>query len=502
MELKQRLINYTKSSFSGVAITTTEEIRVQGDIIVMAKELKLKILTWSITEGLRQVSPNIQDFDGTTYLPDALAAAKRIESAVYIIRDAQNLSLKSDPTIVRSIKDFLQWGPTKGTVAFFIGSSAPLHASYEKLVTVIDYDLPSKEDLAKIASGIAESAGQKGLIADENVLRAMGGLNTGEAENALALSFAETKGFDANVIYREKTNAVRRSGLLEIIEADKKGLDSVGGLENLKDWISKRKRAYTPEAEKFGLPAPKGILLVGVPGTGKSLAAKAIGTALGVPTIKLDIGSLFNSLVGESESRTRDALKLAEAMSPCILLIDEMEKGLAGSGGSGNNDSGVTRRVFGTILNWMQERRRPVFLVATANQVDALPPELLRKGRFDEIFSIDLPTDTEREEIFKIHLTKKGRDAAKFNLKALSHHTKEFTGSEIEEVVNSALYEAFDLNEELAQIHLIHAAEQTVPLSKTAKEQIDSIRGWGKGRARPAGKKEIETESATGRKLI
>jgi AAA+ superfamily predicted ATPase len=500
MDIKNRLIHYTKAAFPGVAIQTTEEVRVQGDIIAAAKETKPIVLTWSITEGLRQISPTPKEYEQTTYLPDALA--KREAGAIYIIRDVQNLPLKSDPTIVRAIKDFLQWGPARGTIAFFIGSSAPLHPSYEKLITVIDYDLPSKEELAKIAQGIAKSCPKENLTIDESVIRALGGLSTGEAENALSLSFVEKAAFSADVIYREKVGAVRRSGLLEIIAADKNGLDSIGGLENLKAWISKRKRAYTPEAEKFGLPAPKGILLVGCPGTGKSLAAKAIGTALGVPTIKLDIGSLFNSLVGESESRTRDALKLAEAMSPCVLWVDEVDKGLAGSSGSGSNDSGVTRRVFGTIISWMQERNRPVFLVATANQVESLPPELLRKGRFDEIFAVDLPTDQEREEIFKIHINKKGRDASKYNLKTLARHTQDFTGSEIEEVVNGALYEAFDANEELGQIHLVNAAESTVPLSKTAKEQIEGIRSWAKTRARAAGKVTVGVESNNGRKVL
>jgi hypothetical protein len=509
MNMKERLTNYAKAAFPAVAIQTAEEVRVQGDIIAVAKDMNLKVLTWSVTEGLREIPMQGKsagkDYPNTNYLQDALN--NRVEQAIYIIRDAQNLALKSDPSVTRAIKDFLQWGPSKGTMAYFIGHTAPLHPSYEKLVTVVDYDLPSRDDLARIAEGIAKSCNTKGLIADEPVLRALGGLSTTEAENALALSYVESpadkKSFLPEIIYREKVAAVRRSGLLEIIEADPKGLESIGGLENLKDWVLKRRRAYTPEAEKFGLPAPKGILLVGVPGTGKSLAAKAIGTALGVPTVKLDIGSLFNSLVGESESRTRDALKLVEAVSPCMLWIDEIDKGLAGASGSGSNDSGVTRRVFGTVISWMQERKRPVFLVATANQVDGLPPELLRKGRFDEIFAVDLPTDQERKDIFRIHLAKRGRDLAKFNLDTVIKHTKDFTGSEIEEVVNSALYEAFDESTELETVHLVRAAESTVPLVKTAKEQIERIRAWAKERARAAGKGGAGMEIPTvGRRMM
>lgn len=481
MDMKQKLLNYLKAGYPGIAIQTTEEARAMTDVIAAAKKADKKVITWSATEGLMEITDSVKAIEETTFLADA--AKHRSENTVYIFRDPHTWPFDRDPVLARSFRDMFVWAPQKGSCAILIAPVFKPHGTFENLVTVLDYTLPSREDLTMIARNISESA-ERLIDPSNEVLRALGGLSTTEAENALALSLVETGGFDAQVIYREKVQAVKRSGLLDIVDPDPKGLDAIGGLENLKVWIMKRKKAYTPEAERFGLSAPKGILLCGVPGTGKSLAAKAIGTALSVPTIKLDLGGLFNSLVGESEARTRDALKLAEAMSPCVLWIDEIDKGLAGSSGSGSGDSGVTRRVFGTIISWMQERRRPVFLVATANQVEGLPPELLRKGRFDELFAIDLPHDAERAAIFGIHIVKRKRDLKNFDASAMAKATEGFTGSEIENVIEEAMFGAFDSGGDISTALIIECAKNTVPLSKTAKEQIDRIRSWAQNRAR------------------
>ena len=368
-----------------------------------------------------------------------------------------------------------------------------------------DYALPSKDDLKGIAEAIAKSAGKKFNGDAEDVLRALSGLSTTEAENALALSMVEAKKFCPEIISREKVQGVKKSGLLEIVEPDPRGLDAIGGLDVLKNWITKRKRAFTKEAQEYGLPAPKGIMLVGVPGSGKSLSAKAIGIALSVPTVKLDIGALFNSLVGESEARTRDALKLAEAMAPCVLWTDEIEKGLAGSSGSGSGDSGVTKRVFGTVISWMQERKRPVFLVATANDISGLPPELLRKGRFDEIFAVDLPNDDERTAIFKIHLNKRKRTVLAEQMEPGSVpvlSTEGFTGSEIENVIEEAMFNAFDEGRDITMTDLMDAAVATTPLSQTAKEKIEAIREWAKNRARFASTVKEKKVVTAGQRVI
>jgi SpoVK/Ycf46/Vps4 family AAA+-type ATPase len=265
-------------------------------------------------------------------------------------------------------------------------------------------------------------------------------------------------------------------------------LEAIGGLENLKEWIVARKCCFTKEAKEYGLPNPKGLLMVGVPGVGKSLAAKCIGTAFGVPTIRLEIGNLLNSLVGESEKNCRKALQLCEAIAPCILHADEIEKGLAGSKESHSGDSGVTKRIFGQILKWMQDKSAPVFLVATVNNVSALPPEFLRKGRFDEIFMLDLPNIEERKEIFKIHIAKRKRNPEKFNIKILAENTDNFTGAEIEASIEAAMFTAFNEKREFNWEDIIKEITKIYPLAKVAKEDIDILREWGETKARKASK--------------
>jgi SpoVK/Ycf46/Vps4 family AAA+-type ATPase len=503
MDVKTRLANYFKASFPCVAIVTTEEVRAQTETIAAARSFKKArgVVTWSATDGMIELSskegePPRQISD----TEDLVSACKqRIENAVYIFRDVHTWPWESDPILARAFRDLLQWGPSKGTSVVIIGPEFKPHGTCEKLVTMIDYTLPSPEDLDRIARGVAQSTGKdpEALGLDESVIRALGGLSTPEAENALTLAYVETKRFDPAVIYREKVQAVRKTGLLDIIEADPAGLDGIGGLEQLKAWVRRRERAYSKEARDFGLPLPKGVLIVGVPGTGKSLSAKAFGTALGIPTLKWDIGSAFNSLVGASESRTRDTLALAGAIAPCVLWVDEIDKGLAGSQGSGAGDSGVTRRVFGTLISWMQERKRPVFVVATANQVESLPPELLRKGRFDEIFAVNLPRPDEREAIFRIQLGKKKRDPKAFELRDPVAKTEGFTGSEIETVVDEAMFAAFERGQgDITTVDLIDAARSITPLSVTAAEQVKSIQKWAETRARFASSPEARGQQS------
>lgn len=478
--LTTQLTNYIKAGFPGVCIETTEETRALHDILAVIKTLKRGGLVWSATEGMKWCTgTNNKGFKDTENLTEACKI--REPGAIYIFRDIHTWPFDRDPVLARAFRDLLVWGPTEGSTVIILAPRFRPHNTFEKMISMIDYGLPGPEDIRKIAEGIAET-NKKTLECSDAVLRACGGLTTTEAENALSLSLVETKKYDADVVYREKVASVRKTGLLDIVAPDPRGLDAIGGLGEAKNWIMRRKRAYSPEAEKFGLPAPKGILVIGPPGTGKSLLAKVVGTALEIPTLRLDVGSMFNSLVGESEARIRDALALAEAIAPCALWLDEIDKGLAGASGSGAGDSGVTKRVFGTVISWMQDRKRPVFLIATANQLDGLPPELLRKGRFDEIFFVDLPRDDERDAILKIHLGRVKRELG--DLKAVVAVTKGFTGSELENVVHEGLFSAFEDNRELEVADLVAAANDTVPLSETAKEQITRIREWAESRAR------------------
>jgi SpoVK/Ycf46/Vps4 family AAA+-type ATPase len=262
---------------------------------------------------------------------------------------------------------------------------------------------------------------------------------------------------------------------------------NVGGLSALKRWLDERSGAFSARAREFGLPEPKGLLLLGVQGCGKSLTAKAIAGLWRHPLLRLDVGAVMNAYVGSSEENMRKAIHVAESLSPCILWLDEIEKAFSGTGGGGGDaDGGTTARVFATFLTWMQEKTRPVFVIATANSIDQLPPEMLRKGRFDEIFFVDLPSKEEREEIFRIHLARRGRNPQAFDITALAAASEGTSGAEIEAAVVEALWKAFPEERDVRQEDLLSSLKETVPLSRTMAESIEALRGWARHRARPA----------------
>jgi SpoVK/Ycf46/Vps4 family AAA+-type ATPase len=263
-------------------------------------------------------------------------------------------------------------------------------------------------------------------------------------------------------------------------------IDQVGGLGVLKDWLRKRTVAFTDEARAFGLPPPKGILLLGVQGCGKSLCAKAVSSLWQLPLLRFDIGRMFGSFVGSSEENIRKAIAVADSVAPAVLWVDEIDKAFSGSQSSGISDAGTAARVFGTFLTWLSEKSTAVFVVATANDISHLPPELMRKGRLDEIFFVDLPSNQEREQIFRIHLAKRGRTPADFHLQALTEASENFSGAEIEQAIISALYDAFSASSPLATKDILLALRQAVPLATTMAEHIDQLRRWAEGRARSA----------------
>jgi SpoVK/Ycf46/Vps4 family AAA+-type ATPase len=279
--------------------------------------------------------------------------------------------------------------------------------------------------------------------------------------------------------------------LLEYYATDE-DLGRVGGLDHLKTWLDRRAAAFGDEARQFGLPEPKGLLLLGVQGCGKSLTAKAIASQWKLPLLRLDMGAIFGSLIGSSEANIRRAIKMAEGVAPVVLWIDEIEKGLSGIKSSGDTDGGTGARVFGALLTWMQEKTAPVFVVATANRIADLPPELLRKGRFDEIFFIDLPSARERADIFAIHLQRRGRDPATFDLAELAAASRGCSGAELEQAIISGLYEAFGERKQLDTAHILKALRETRPLSTTMAEDIEQLRDWARTRARPASPESLE----------
>ncbi len=314
------------------------------------------------------------------------------------------------------------------------------------------------------------------------------GLTLEEAERVFfkaVIRDAKLAGEEVQYIREEKRQIVQKSGLLEYYETPE-DLGSVGGLELLKFWLKRRARAYEPAARDYGLPPPKGLLLLGVQGCGKSLAAKAVSGSWGFPLLRLDLSRIFGSLIGSSEENMRRALEMAESVSPAVLWVDEIEKTFSGIESSGMSDAGTTARVFGSFLTWLQDNTTPVFCVATANSIERLPPELLRKGRFDDIFFVDLPSTAERIEIARIHLAKRKRDPAKYDLARLAAQSEGFSGAEIEQAIVSAMYDAFDSNHEVAQADILQAMQSAVPLSVTMREDIERVRQWAKDRARPA----------------
>ncbi len=398
--------------------------------------------------------------------------------------------------LLRKFKDVLQAAKAQQKPMIIVGCRLVLPPELEREITVLEFALPGKEQLGDVLDGIVESAALPPVTGDhrEHVIDAARGLTTVEAENAFALSVAESKSITAAVVAREKAQTVKKNGLLELVETNET-LESIGGLDVLKTWLLKRRHAFGSRAREYGLPLPKGLLILGISGTGKSLTAKATAKVFGVPLLKLDAGRIFAGLVGQSEANLRSVIQTAEAIAPCALWIDEFDKSFAGSKSSGSTDGGTSARVFGSFISWMQEKTAPVFVVATANDVSQLPPELLRKGRWDDLFFVDLPNEAERQAIWKIVIERNHRDPHEFDLIQLARITDGLTGSEIEQAFVDALYCAFDEETEPTDLTIAGVLNDLVPLSKLMAEQITGMRNWAKGRARCATAPVVERKS-------
>jgi SpoVK/Ycf46/Vps4 family AAA+-type ATPase len=362
-------------------------------------------------------------------------------------------------------------------------------------VTVIELGLPDLADfnrlLERIVEDVKDKPGVKISLDVESrgrLLRAAQGLTLKEAENVFAKTLVmggRLDGDDVNVVFSEKQQIIRKNGLLEYYDSQE-DISQVAGLDQLKVWLGKRGLAFGDRARQFGLPAPRGVLLLGMQGCGKSLCAKAVASMWRLPLLRFDVGRMFGSLVGSSEENVRGAIQTAESVAPAVLWIDEIDKAFAGAVGSAGSDGGTASRVFGTLLTWLSEKTSSVFVIATANNVSMLPPELLRKGRLDEIFYLELPNDAERREVFRIHLAKRGRDPNTFDLAQLARLSDSFSGAEIEESIISALFDAFSAGTELNTATIAASITSTVPLSKTMSEDLSRLRSWAQGRARLA----------------
>ena len=472
-----------------IYVVSWEEKRVEDALRALTQARGKKMYQWTVTQGM-VLNPANRD-EGTR---DPFAALDFImqsrDQAVFLLKDFH--PYLNDVALVRRLRDLTYALKTSYKTLVMLSPILKLPAELEKEITVLDYALPSLEDLGQLLDGIIESVKanpqvQVVLTTDEReqILKAAQGLTATEAENVFAKSLVEKRRFDVDVILSEKEQIIRKSAILEYYRASE-DFATVGGLDLLKDWMEKRTVAFTEKARDYGLPAPKGILMLGVQGCGKSLSAKAIASLWKLPLLRMDVGKIFGGIVGQSEENIRKAIRVAESTAPNVVWIDELEKGFAGTQSSGISDGGTTARVFGTFITWLQDKTAPCFVVATANDVTALPPELLRKGRFDEIFFVDLPSATERAEIFAIHLKKRKRDPSQFNLVALADATPGYSGAEIEQAVVSALYDAFDLGRDVTTEDILEVTEQSVPLSQTMRERIDILREWASSRARPA----------------
>jgi ATPase family associated with various cellular activities (AAA) len=477
-------------------LVSWEEHRVDAILTELARSHSKALFHWSITRGLRNVggSRTATQPDETRNPIDALAAIEKLnEPSVVVLKDFH--PYLEDKGVVRALRELAHFLKSTFTTVILLAPTLSIPVELEKEVSVVDVPLPGYNDLLQLLKEIVAVVrkGNKATVdlsrehADQLIKAALG-LTLSEAENAFAKAIAADGKLGVEDIKRvqdEKRQVIRKNGLLEYYPPDE-SLGNVGGLQNLKGWLGQRTAAFGERARQFGLPEPRGLLLLGVQGCGKSLTAKAISAHWNLPLLRLDMGRIFSGLIGSSEENLRKAIHVAESVAPVVLWVDEIEKGLSGVASSSTGDSGVSARVFGTLLTWLQEKTAPVFVVATANRIEGLPPEVLRKGRFDEIFFIDLPELAERQEIFRIHLKRRKRDPGNYDLGALATLTDGFSGAEIEQAVIAGLYEAFGEGVELGQQHLVRAIRETFPLSVTMRDEIARLRTWAKGRTRPA----------------
>ena len=474
--------------------------KIKGIVELLRREgKKVNYYQWDCVYGLVQILPDKTEKriermqNPLEVLAYILNSKKSGEKNIFVLDDINNHIDRDEVKLMfRKIAE----ATNNNTHAIILSSIYRLPAELEKYITVLQIPLPKRNELGEVLDIVAkQSKVELKTNLRNRLIDAALGMTSMEADLAYCLASVKD-GFDDKspfTVSSEKEQIIRKSGILDYFPKNE-SLKDVGGMENLKEWLKKRQLAYDKEARDWGLKEPKGLLLLGVPGCGKSLIAKSIASSWNMPLLRLDVGKVFQGIVGSSEDNIRKAIATAEAVAPCVLWIDEIEKGLSGVQSSGATDGGVTSRIFSTILTWMQEKTAPVFVVATANNINQLPPELLRKGRFDEIFFVDLPSQKEKENIFSIHLQKNRQNVSSFALDILAQKAEGFNGAEIEECVKEAMFTAYVESQEtniapkLQMIHILDAIKNTVPLSKTMEKQITDLRKFAVSRAKNASK--------------
>ncbi|WP_212005904.1 AAA family ATPase [Chitinophaga sp. HK235] len=506
-DFTKELAALIKARFPIIYVVTWEEKRFVDTVKAMLQDTSLfnkprSVWEWTVVDGYVR-NNRIEKGDVKTPMRALEFADELEEDGVLILKDmyAQLANPNCEQNIIRKLKD-LVWRIKEGNwlkTVIITGHDKFIPDALQKEILIKEFSLPTADEIQRVLLNLVEQNKQNQRLrfdlnsnnAVARLCEAACGLTLNEAENAFALSMVNDGVLNINdisTIAEEKKQIIHRNGLLEF-SMPKLKMEDIGGLENLKKWLEKRSDSWSEQARKYNIPAPRGVLITGLPGCGKSLTAKTVSTSWNVPLLRLDMGAVFSGLVGSSERNMRTVIQTAESMAPCVLWIDEIEKAFSGVGSSG--DSGTATRLFGTFLTWMQEKEKFVFVVATANNIDFLPPELMRKGRFDEIFFVDLPTRAERKIIIDIHLKKRlnhpdvigNQKLDDSFIDPLVERTEGFTGAEIEQVVISGLFEAFSENRSIAMGDFITAIENTVPLVVTQSEKIRAIREWANVRA-------------------
>lgn len=472
-----------------IYIPSQEEERVEKAIASVAQSLGNRhTYIWDFVEGY-QDNPNNANFGKRNPL-QALEFLEKLPSntgGVFILRDFHRFL--EDISISRKLRNLARSLKAQPKNIVIIAPEVNLPTELREVFTIVEFALPQaeeiKSEIQRLLSATRQNLSEQFL---GELVRSAQGLSLERIRRVITRAIAQNgklEGEDVELILEEKKQSIRQTQILDYYPT-KEQISDIGGLDNLKEWLLRRGGAFSESARAYGLPYPRGLLLVGIQGTGKSLTAKAIAHHWHLPLLRLDVGRLFSGLVGESESRTRQMIQIAEALSPCILWIDEIDKGFAGADGKG--DSGTTSRVFGTFITWLAEKQSPVFVVATANNIQTLPPEILRKGRFDEVFFVGLPSQAEREAIFTVHLNRlRPHNLQTYDIKRLAYETPEFSGAEIEQTIIEAMHIGFSENRDFTTEDILSAASQIIPLARTAKEQIEFLQNWAtSGKARLA----------------
>ena len=482
MSFREEFELLLRACYPLIYIPTTEEERVETAIAGCAKNLSNRNLyIWDFVDGY-QDNPNNAGV-GTRNPLQALEYVEKLQPqvpGVFVLRDFHRFL--EDVSISRKLRNLARRLKSQPKNLVILAPEVAIPPELTEVITVVDFPLPTAGEIKTEINNLLSSTGK---APDSKMLgelvRSAQGLPLERIRRVLTRAIAahgEIRPEDVELVLEEKRQSIRQTQILDFYPATEQ-ISDIGGLDDLKSWLLRRGGAFSERARSYGLPHPSGLMLVGIQGTGKSLTAKAIAHHWHLPLLRLDVGRLFGGLVGESESRTRQMINLAEALSPCILWIDEIDKAFSGIGGRG--DGGTTSRVFGTFINWLGEKQSPVFVVATANNIRQLPPEMLRKGRFDEIFFVDLPSEVERKAIFQVHLSRlRPHNLKNYDLEQLAQETPGFSGAEIEQTLIEAMHIGFSENRDFSTDDILEATQQIIPLARTAQEQIQFLQSWAR----------------------